>query len=138
MPRLKTLEFDPPALVLPQRIVDLLDDADGRIDDFQFEHRDTPVAAFVPSDFVLAYQSLTAIVTRNLAAGRRFVEWGAGVGVVTCLAAELGFDAVGIEIEEDLVEVSRAGGRSRHRRRVCRRQLCASGRGRSVRPVGRL
>lgn len=107
MAHLKTLPFDPPSLALPERIVQLLNDADTRIDDFQFEHRDTPVAAFVPSDFVLAYQSLASIASLNLAPGRRFVEWGSGVGVVTCLAASLGFDAVGIEIEDDLVQVSR-------------------------------
>ena len=107
MARLKTLEFEPPAIALPHQIVRLLDEADDRIDTFQYEHRDTPVAAFVPSDFVLAYQALAAIASCNLAPGRRFVEWGSGVGVVTCLAASLGFDAVGIEIEPELVDVSR-------------------------------
>ncbi len=107
MARLKTLEFSPQAIALPERVVQFLNDADERIDDFQFEHRDQPVAAFVPSDFVLAYQSLATIASMRLASGNRFVEWGSGVGVVTCLAAELGFDAVGIEIEEELVEISR-------------------------------
>ncbi|WP_425395463.1 class I SAM-dependent methyltransferase [Aeoliella sp.] len=107
MARLKTVPFEPPAIPLPDRVVALLDDADERIDNFQFEHRDTPVAAFVPSDFVLAYQSLAAIASLNLAPGRRFMEWGSGVGVVTCLAAMLGYDAIGIEIEDDLVDVSR-------------------------------
>lgn len=107
MARLKTVPFEPPAIPLPDRVVALLDDADERIDSFQFEHRDTPVAAFVPSDFVLAYQSLAAIASLNLAPGRRFMEWGSGVGVVTCLAAMLGYDAIGIEIEDDLVDVSR-------------------------------
>lgn len=107
MAQLKTLEFDPPAIELPRRIVDLLNDADGIIDAFQHARRDEPIAAFVPSDFVLVYQALAAIATRNLAAGRRFLEWGCGVGAATCLAAELGFDAVGIEIEDDLVEASR-------------------------------
>ncbi|QDU58213.1 methyltransferase domain-containing protein [Aeoliella mucimassa] len=107
MARLKTLEFEPSAIALPQQMVRLLNDADDRIESFQFEHRDKPVAAFVPSDFVLAYQALVAIATSNMAAGRRFVEWGSGVGVVTCLAASLGFDAVGIEIEPELVDLSR-------------------------------
>src|SRR4029079_19467023 len=31
-------------------------------------------------------------------------EWGSGFGVVACLAAMLDFDAVGIEIESDLVD----------------------------------
>lgn len=107
MARLKTLAFDPPPVVLPQRILDLLRDADERIDRFQFEHRDSPAAAFVPSDFVHVYQALVALAASSLAPGWRFLEWGSGVGVVTCMAATLGFDAVGIEIEDDLVDVSR-------------------------------
>jgi len=107
MARLKTLEFDPPAIELPRRILDLLNDADERIEEFQHLRRDEPIAAFVPSDFVLVYQSLAAIAMLNLAPGRRFLEWGCGVGAVTCLAAELGFDSIGIEIEADLVDVSR-------------------------------
>jgi hypothetical protein len=42
----------------------------------------------------------------HLATGRRCIEWGSGLGVVTCLAALVGFDAVGIEIEPMLVRAS--------------------------------
>jgi predicted O-methyltransferase YrrM len=42
-----------------------------------------------------------------LTTGERFLEWGSGIGVVTCLAAQIGFDAVGIEIEASLVEIAR-------------------------------
>ena len=61
MARLKTLEFDAPLTPLPDQVRDLLNDADQRIEAFQFKHRDTPVASFVPSDFVLAYHALSAI-----------------------------------------------------------------------------
>jgi hypothetical protein len=64
------------------------------------------IPAFVPSDFELVYRALAAIKAGRLAAGRRFIEWGSGVGVVTCLAALVGFDAVGIEIEATLVEMA--------------------------------
>lgn len=107
MARLKTVQLEPPVVPLPQRIVDLIDDGNERIDHFQFERRDHPIAAFVPGDFAQVYQALVGICLSHLAPGRRFVEWGAGVGVATCLAAELGFDAVGIEIEPELVELSR-------------------------------
>ena len=107
MPRLKTLEFDAPRVALPRRVLDLLNDADERIEAFQHARRDEPIAAFVPSDFVAVYQALASIETQQLAPGRRFLEWGCGVGVATCLAAELGFDAVGIEIEDELADVSR-------------------------------
>jgi hypothetical protein len=64
------------------------------------------IPAFVPSDFEIVYKALAAIQSSQLAAGRRFVEWGSGVGVVTCLAALAGFDAVGIEIEAALVNMA--------------------------------
>ena len=41
------------------------------------------------------------------APGHRFCEWGSGFGVVACLAAMLGFEATGIEIEADLVDAAR-------------------------------
>lgn len=91
---------------LPSQVERLLDDADERIERLQFERRDRPIAAFVPCDFVAAYRALAYITELDLAPGHRFVEWGSGAGVVTCLAAMLGFDAIGIEVEEDLVKLA--------------------------------
>jgi hypothetical protein len=64
------------------------------------------IPAFVPSDFELVYRALAAIESQQLATGRRFVEWGSGIGIITCLAALVGFDAVGIEIEGKLVDIA--------------------------------
>src|SRR6185295_2374882 len=36
----------------------------------------------------------------------RFLEWGSGIGTVACLAAQLGFDSIGIEIEPPLVKIA--------------------------------
>jgi hypothetical protein len=66
------------------------------------------IPAFVPSDFPFVFRALGAIASQRLSAGRRFIEWGSGVGVVTCLASFAGFDAVGIEIESSLVDLARA------------------------------
>jgi hypothetical protein len=106
--RLALIDLDLPPAKLPKRVIKLLDDADLRIERFVHDHRDSPIAAFVPCDFVLVYQALAQIAELNLAAGHRFIEWGSGVGVATCLAAMQGFDAIGVEIEPDLVEVSTA------------------------------
>ena len=84
----------------------LLRDADRRIELFQQARKDTPVAGFVPSDFPTVYHHLAALAELNLAAGHRFLEWGSGAGVVACLAAMLDFDAVGIEIEPDLIIIA--------------------------------
>jgi hypothetical protein len=42
------------------------------------------------------------------APGDLFCEWGSGFGVVACLAAMLGFESCGIEIEGELVDAARA------------------------------
>ncbi len=39
--------------------------------------------------------------------GAAFLEWGSGQGMVAILAALLGYDAVGVEIDEALVQESR-------------------------------
>lgn len=108
MSRLVEIELDVPGGSLPQRVRDLLDDVDDRIERFNHDHRDRPIPAFVPCDFVQAHHALERVVALSLAPGGRFAEWGSGVGAVTCLASWLGFDAIGIEIEADLVAVAEA------------------------------
>jgi predicted O-methyltransferase YrrM len=90
---------------LPMNVARLLSDARHYVAQLEDETR-ASIPAFVPSDFGLVYRALSAINASSLAAGRRFIEWGSGVGVVTCLAALVGFDAVGIEIEPRLVEMA--------------------------------
>jgi predicted O-methyltransferase YrrM len=92
---------------LPNAVEALLRDADERIEFFQQARKDSPVVGFVPSDFPTVYHSLAALAELNLASGHRFLEWGSGAGVVACLAAMLGFDAIGIEIEPELVAIAR-------------------------------
>lgn len=106
--RLETVPLEAPLLSLPQPVRELLDDADDRVERFHFDHRDKPVPAFVACDFVASFQALSHIVSHNMATGGRFCEWGSGIGAVTCLAGKLGFDAIGIEIESDLVDVAEA------------------------------
>lgn len=62
---------------------------------------------YVPSDYPLAYQGL-AHVRAEFAPGDAFCEWGCGLGVIVAMAAGLGFEAHGIEIQEALVEEGRA------------------------------
>jgi hypothetical protein len=65
------------------------------------------VPGFIPSDFRYVYRALRAVTAADLVPGDRFCEWGSGLGVVTCLAAMMGFDACGIEIEAELVDAAR-------------------------------
>ena len=89
---------------LPRRVARLLEDADHRIATFHQTHRDSPVAGFVNSDFATAWRVLDSVVRADVAPGVAFCEWGSGFGVITLLAASLGLDAIGIEINADLVD----------------------------------
>jgi hypothetical protein len=90
---------------IPPNVARLLADAQRHIDALEERSR-AEIPAFVPSDFELAYRGLVTIKSNHLATGLRLLEWGSGFGVVTCLAVFVGFDAVGIEIEPQLVRVA--------------------------------
>ncbi len=92
--------------VLPDDVVAFLREADSRVSQYV---RNSPISVtgFVPSDFVTIYRALRAISEANLAPGNSFCEWGSGFGGVASLAAMLGFNVCGIEIERDLVDASR-------------------------------
>jgi predicted O-methyltransferase YrrM len=104
--RLADVEFEPRRIAIPANVTALLADAQRRIDALDNTTR-IEIPAFVPSNFELAYRALAEVNAANLATGRRFIEWGSGIGVVACLASCMGFDAVGIEIEPKLVGIAR-------------------------------
>jgi hypothetical protein len=85
---------------IPGDVSTFLREANKRIEEFQTHCR---VPGFVPCDFERTYCFLRAVAAAAVARGSLFCEWGSGFGVVTCLAAFLDFDAVGIEIEGELV-----------------------------------
>jgi hypothetical protein len=58
---------------------------------------------FVPADYGLVLQVLLAL----RAPGLRFLEWGSATGVITIMADLLGFEAYGIELDPELVEIAR-------------------------------
>ena len=101
------LDFDPPPVALPPAALRLLRDADDRIDALRRE-RPGDLGSFVPADHAAVYAALAAVRGLRLAPGDTLIEWGSGLGVVACLAAQLGFDAGGIECEPALVEEARA------------------------------
>ncbi|MFL5328997.1 MAG: hypothetical protein ACJ8C4_08775 [Gemmataceae bacterium] len=89
---------------VPQDAIALIAEADRRIEQLWDQH---VIPAFVPSDFELVYLALQGIADHGLATGERFCEWGSGIGANVCLAAMLGFEAAGIEIEPLLVAAAR-------------------------------
>ena len=99
------LEISTDGSALPDDVVAFLREADLRVDQFV---KNSPVrlTGFVPSDFVTVYRALRVIAETNLAPGNSFCEWGSGFGVVASLAAMLGYNVCGIEIERTLVDAS--------------------------------
>jgi SAM-dependent methyltransferase len=103
--RLSEIELLPGRGPVPTAVADLLSEAQLRLQQYDAEFQ-ASIPAFVPSEFEQVYRALAWIHEAQLAAGRRFLEWGSGIGVVACLAAEVGFDSIGIEIESALVEIA--------------------------------
>ena len=64
---------------------------------------------FVPSNYEVVHSVLAGLASDARASGGRlrFCEWGSGIGIVTAMAATLGFEARGIEIDERLVAAAR-------------------------------
>ncbi len=89
---------------LPPDAAALVAEAERRVREYLSAARDEPVTGFVPSDFAMVYRALVGIETGHLAPGTALCEWGSGLGGVACLAAVAGFDAIGIEINGELVE----------------------------------
>jgi hypothetical protein len=103
--RLVEVELQPNRAPVPSEVAALLADTQVRLQQYDAKFQ-ASIPAFVPSDFEVVYHALRQLQESQLAAGQRFLEWGSGIGVVACLAAMVGFDAIGIEIEPPLVEIA--------------------------------
>ncbi|MDQ8203192.1 hypothetical protein [Pelagicoccus sp. SDUM812003] len=86
------------------RIHRFLEEADRWIDRFFEQKRNRRLPRYIPSDPLLVYSALNYIEAHQLALGKTFCEWGSGFGVSTGLASLLGYQAYGIEIQEELHE----------------------------------
>ena len=73
-----------------------------------FADYDDQTPRFVPSVPERVFAVLEEVTRRQLPPTRVFCEWGSGFGTATCLAALLGYEAYGLEIDEELVRRSRA------------------------------
>jgi hypothetical protein len=75
---------------------------------FFADNDDDQAPRFVPSVPERVFAVLEEVTTRNLPLNRVFCEWGSGFGTATCMASLLGYEAYGLEIDEELVRLSRA------------------------------
>jgi hypothetical protein len=73
-----------------------------------FADHDDQAPRFVPSVPERVFAVLAEVTRRQLPPTRVFCEWSSGFGTATCLAALLGYEAYGLEIDEELVWLSRA------------------------------
>src|SRR5262252_2013310 len=73
-----------------------------------FADHDNQAPRFVPSVPERVFAVFVEVTTRNLPPNRVFCEWGSGFGTATCMAALLGYEAYGLEIDAELVRLSRA------------------------------
>lgn len=111
MPTPKSLEripLDDPQTALPTEIESLLASADQWIQDHLDRPDSPPSPGFLACDHDVTWRALRAIGEQGLAEGKKFCEWGSGFGVVCLLAAQLGFEAHGIEIHPHLVQEAEA------------------------------
>jgi hypothetical protein len=75
---------------------------------FFADHNDHQAPRFVPSVPERVWAVLAEVTRRQLPPTRVFCEWGSGFGTATCLAALLGYEAYGLEIDAELGRRSRA------------------------------
>jgi hypothetical protein len=73
-----------------------------------FADHDDQASRFVPSVPERVWAVFAEVTARQLPPTRVFCEWGSGFGTATCLAALLGYEAYGLEIDAALVQHSRA------------------------------
>lgn len=99
------VEFELGEEGLPSDVESFIGQAKVRIDQYQDVHPATS-RGFVASDFVTVYRAMRVLADGGLGPCRSFCEWGSGFGVVASLAAMLGLEAHGIEIDKSLWENS--------------------------------
>lgn len=92
---------------LPEETQRLLSRADGLLQTYWDRWHRRPIEQYVACDFRDVWRALATIREQRLAPGNLFCEWGCGFGIVTALASQMGWGAVGIEAEPFLVEEAR-------------------------------
>ncbi len=93
---------------LPADVRVWLELAQARVQRYWDQFPTKPLPQYVECDFEFVARALLDCEQSGLIDGRMFVEWGCGFGVVTGVAAALGFEAVGIEAEEFLCQEGQA------------------------------
>lgn len=120
---IEAIQIEPAEASISHEVARLIDACSRGWERFFADHDDHQAPGFVPSVPEIVFSVLAAVTQLNLPPNRVFCEWGSGFGTATCMAALLGYEAYGIEIEEELVRLSRALAR---RLRISVEIICTS------------
>ena len=105
---LETLDFPVSWETPPPEILRTIAVAERMQEQLHADGKQQRIALLVNSNYYIAYNALKRVRDSGRDEDMSFCEWGSGLGVVTCIASQLGFSATGIEIEQSLCEFSRA------------------------------
>jgi hypothetical protein len=105
---LEEIALESPAARVSDTVARLIATCSRGWERFFADHDDHHAPRFVPSVPERVFAVLEEVTTRQLPPNRIFCEWGSGFGTATCLASLLGYEAYGIEIDAELVRLSRA------------------------------
>ncbi len=106
MNSIKQIDYEAESPEVPEPFASLIQDADDRWEKFWAQKLNKRYPRYVASEPGQVYAALRHVRDEGLALGERFIEWGSGFGVATNLAAQLGFEATGIELEDGLVAIA--------------------------------
>jgi hypothetical protein len=104
---LEEIDIEVPEVVVPGAVARLIATCSRGWERF-FADNDDQAPRFVPSVPEIVFAALNEVTEQHLPPNRIFCEWGSGFATATCMAALLGYKAYGIEIEAELVSLSRA------------------------------
>lgn len=104
-PRLEPIDFEwDDGTEMPSETERILLDADSVLQAYWDQWNQRPIEQYVACDFRDVWRALSKLTSSQMAIGNTFCEWGCGFGIVTGLASQLGWEAVGIEAEAFLVD----------------------------------
>jgi len=90
-----------------REIGDWIDEAARRREDFYDEGLGLRIPKYVPSNPQMVHAAINDLKENGHLRGDAFCEWGSGFAVATGIAALLGMEAYGLEIEPELIDRSR-------------------------------